>query len=90
LMVIMASGSNALYLAGVFTNHLDIAPNYAGILHGVGNSAGSVAGIVGPPLVGSLVAATSSWNSAFLLVAAVNTVGTLIWVTFATGKAVLL
>ena len=35
-------------------NHIDIAPNYAGILQGITNSVGTIPGFVGPQVVGIL------------------------------------
>ena len=39
-------------LAGSGANHLDIAPNYAGVLMGITNTVGTVPGFLGPEVVG--------------------------------------
>ena len=43
-----ALGSSGLGVAGFNSNHLDIAPNYAGILMGITNTAGTIPGILAP------------------------------------------
>ena len=50
-----AVGASGLGAAGFFSNHLDIAPSYAGILMGITNTAGTVPGIIAP-LVAKLIA----------------------------------
>ncbi|KAI7731342.1 hypothetical protein M8C21_033513, partial [Ambrosia artemisiifolia] len=59
----MALGFLALGRAGFAVNHMDIAPRYAGIVMGVSNTAGTLAGIVGVELTGQLLEAAKSNNS---------------------------
>ena len=71
---------------GVGTNHLDIAPRYAGMLLGITNTVGTIPGIVGVALTGWLVDTTGSYDSVFLMVASVNLVGVVVWLLFAKGE----
>ena len=50
----MALGFLALGRAGFAVNHMDIAPKYAGIVMGVSNTAGTLAGIIGVDFTGLL------------------------------------
>ena len=50
-----AVGASGLCAAGFNSNHLDIAPRYAGILMGITNTAATVPGIIAP-LVAKLIA----------------------------------
>ncbi|KAL7173778.1 hypothetical protein ACSBR2_033104 [Camellia fascicularis] len=50
----VAPGSLALARAGFAINHMDIALRYAGIVMGVSNTAGTLAGIIGIDLTGKL------------------------------------
>ena len=56
-------GFLALGRAGFAVNHMDIAPRYAGIVMGVSNTAGTLAGIVGVDLTGKLLEAAKAANS---------------------------
>ncbi|WJX43428.1 putative anion transporter 5 [Trifolium repens] len=56
----VALGFLALGRAGFAVNHMDIAPRYAGIVMGVSNTAGTLAGIVGVDLTGKLLEAAKS------------------------------
>ncbi|KAK6947778.1 Major facilitator superfamily [Dillenia turbinata] len=56
----VALGFLALGRAGFAVNHMDIAPRYAGIVMGVSNTAGTLAGIIGVDLTGRLLEAARS------------------------------
>ena len=81
-----ALGAASLTVAGFGTNHLDIAPRYAGVLVGITNTFGTIPGIVGVAVTGWLVNATGSYDSVFLMVAGVNLVGIVVWLTFSSGR----
>ncbi|KAK9987534.1 hypothetical protein SO802_027773 [Lithocarpus litseifolius] len=59
----MALGFLALGRAGFAVNHLDIDPRYAGIVMGVSNTAGTLAGIIGVDFTGRLLEAAKTDNS---------------------------
>ncbi|KAF6261531.1 major facilitator superfamily domain-containing protein [Scenedesmus sp. NREL 46B-D3] len=45
-LITVAMGMSALTCSGVSASHLDIAPRHAGVVFGVGNTAGTLAGLV--------------------------------------------
>ncbi|KAK9287242.1 hypothetical protein L1049_015655 [Liquidambar formosana] len=59
----LALGFLALGRAGFAVNHMDVAPRYAGIVMGVSNTAGTLAGIIGVDLTGQLLEAAKNANS---------------------------
>ncbi|KAG6467587.1 hypothetical protein ZIOFF_074617 [Zingiber officinale] len=70
-------GFLALGRAGFAVNHMDVAPRYVGIVMGVSNTAGTLAGIVGVGLTGRILEAAKSadmdltsiecWKNVFLI-----------------------
>ncbi|DBB12112.1 hypothetical protein WJX82_001890 [Trebouxia sp. C0006] len=93
----VAATTSALALAGFArggfsVNHMDIAPKYAGILMGISNTAGTLAGVIGVAVTGLLlntatdtVDASSGWWQAFATCAILCTAGSTIFVMFARG-----
>lgn len=79
----------AFGLAAFGVNHLDIGPRYAGILVGITNTAATIPGIFGPLAVGYILTMTGSWTGVFVMIAAVNMLGLLVWNLFATGERIL-
>lgn len=79
----------AFGLAAFGVNHLDIGPKYAGVLMGITNTAATIPGIFGPLAVGYILTVTGSWTGVFIMIAAVNMFGLLVWNLFATGERVL-
>ncbi|XP_015452695.1 solute carrier family 17 member 9 isoform X6 [Pteropus alecto] len=71
--------------SGVSVNIQDLAPSCAGVLFGVANTAGALAGVVGVGLSGYLIESTGSWTSMFNLVAAISSLGLCTFLLF--GKA---
>lgn len=55
-------GFLALGRAGFAMKNMDIAPRYAGILMGISNTAGTLAGIVGVGLIGNILKAVKAAN----------------------------
>jgi MFS family permease len=78
-LLTVAVGLSGFCSAGYAPNHLDIAPQYAGLLMGVGNTVASLPGVVAPLLVGALVAPPHNdaehWRIAFSIAAAVALFG---------------
>jgi len=79
----------AFSLAAFGVNHLDIGPKYAGVLMGITNTAATIPGIFGPLAVGYILAVTGSWTGVFIMIAAVNIFGMIVWNLFATGEKIL-
>ncbi|KAM5218751.1 voltage-gated purine nucleotide uniporter SLC17A9 isoform 3-T3 [Hipposideros larvatus] len=71
--------------SGISVNIQDLAPSCAGVLFGVANTAGALAGVVGVGLGGYLIETTGSWTSMFNLVAAISSLGLCTFLMF--GKA---
>ncbi|XP_045689644.1 solute carrier family 17 member 9 [Phyllostomus hastatus] len=71
--------------SGISVNIQDLAPSCAGVLFGVANTAGALAGVVGVGLGGYLIETTGSWASLFHLVAAISSLGLCSFLLF--GKA---
>ena len=58
--LVLAVGLSGSIYSGFFINHLDIAPRFAGVLMGITNAGGMLAGIVAPYVAGALTTANKS------------------------------
>ncbi|EDW31939.1 GL11389 [Drosophila persimilis] len=70
---------------GCSLNHVDLAPNFAGLLFGISNTLMSGAGVISPLIIGFVVTNESDrtqWRSVFLGIAAVLFVGNLLYLIF--------
>lgn len=65
--------------AAVSVSHLDVAPNHAGVIFAAGNTAATLAGLVGVPLTGLVLSMTGSWLLVFGIAAAHYVVGAVVW-----------
>lgn len=83
-----ALGFIALTWSGFAPNLLDIAPRYADVLMGISNTFATIPGIVGVALAGWLVDQTGSYAIVFILAAAIQVSGGVLWLMFATGERV--
>lgn len=91
----VALGSCALARAGFAVNHLDIAPRYAGIVMGVSNTAGTVAGVVGVAATGLILEAANEgsadmegWRMVFATPAVLCVLSAIVFCLFATGERI--
>lgn len=94
----VALGFLALGRAGFAVNHMDIAPRYAGIVMGVSNTAGTLAGIVGVELTGQLLEAAKvadydisspeSWRSVFVIPGVLCILSSVVFILFSTGERI--
>lgn len=75
-----------LCAGGVSASHLDIAPRHAGVVFGVGNTAGTLAGLMAIPGIGLVLETTGSWSMAFGLAALHNVVGSVLWTLWVGDK----
>lgn len=55
ILLTAALGLNSGVYTGFLTNHMELAPNFAGTLMGITNSLANVTSILGPLLVGFVV-----------------------------------
>jgi ACS family sodium-dependent inorganic phosphate cotransporter len=75
--------------AGLYCNHQDLSPKYAGALLGITNTAGAFPGILGVTAVGFLLDRTNSWADAlFLPTAACQLLGLVVYTALASSKRV--
>ncbi|KAJ8774494.1 hypothetical protein K2173_016940 [Erythroxylum novogranatense] len=94
----VALGFLALGRAGFAVNHMDIAPRYAGIVMGVSNTAGTLAGIIGVDLTGKLLEAAKtsssdlsspeSWRAVFVIPGLLCIFSCFIFLLFSTGERI--
>jgi ACS family sodium-dependent inorganic phosphate cotransporter len=81
-----ALGAIGLTWSGFAVNHLDIAPRYADVVHGITNTAGTIPGIVGVAVTGWLVETTGSYTSVFVVAAVISVAGAIVWILWGTGR----
>ncbi|KAJ9180609.1 hypothetical protein P3X46_008828 [Hevea brasiliensis] len=74
--------------AGFLLNMQDIAPQYAGFLHGIANSAGTFAAILSTIGTGYFVQWLGSFQAFLTVTAGLYFVTTIFWNVFATGERV--
>ncbi|XP_052200346.1 probable anion transporter 5 isoform X1 [Diospyros lotus] len=94
----VALGFLALGRAGFAVNHMDIAPRYAGIVMGVSNTAGTLAGIIGVDFTGRLLEAAKtadldlsnpeSWRSVFCIPGLLCIFSSIVFLLFSTGERI--
>ncbi|VEN58566.1 unnamed protein product [Callosobruchus maculatus] len=85
----MAVGLGAFSSSGFSVNHLDIAPQYAGILFGFGNTFGTLPGIISPILTGHMVTDETDveqWRIVFFVTSGVFLFGSVFYAVFASGE----
>jgi len=54
ILMILATAFYGTMFAGVFSNHVDVASNYAGVLMGMSNMSATIPGFAMPALVGAI------------------------------------
>lgn len=94
----MALGFLALGRAGFAVNHMDVAPRYAGIVMGISNTAGTLAGIVGVDLTGRLLEAAKaaqldltspdSWRAVFVIPGLLCVFSSFVFLLLSTGERI--
>lgn len=76
---------------GFSVNHMDIAPKYAGVVMGISNTAGTVAGMIGVAATGELLqwgggaGERAGWRLAFLVAAVQCVAGSFVFMKWARG-----
>jgi ACS family sodium-dependent inorganic phosphate cotransporter len=85
----MASqGLDAFSQSGLYSNHQDIGPRYAGVLLGMSNTAGVLAGVLGTAATG-LILQSGSWDDVWGVAVALYLVGTVVFNVWSTGERVI-
>ncbi|KAL6981973.1 Ascorbate transporter, chloroplastic, variant 2 [Sarracenia purpurea var. burkii] len=88
LCMACSQGSDAFSQSGLYSNHQDIGPRYAGVLLGLSNTAGVLAGVFGTAATGYILQ-KGSWDDVFKVAVALYIIGTLVWNFFSTGEKIL-
>ncbi|EYU20236.1 hypothetical protein ABFS82_01G001900 [Erythranthe guttata] len=94
----VALGFLAFARAGFAVNHMDVAPRYAGIVMGVSNTAGTLAGVIGVDLTGRLLEAAKaaqldltspdSWRAVFVIPGSLCIFSSLVFLLLSTGDRI--
>lgn len=87
LCMTCSQGCDAFSQSGLYSNHQDIGPRYAGVLLGLSNTAGVLAGVFGTAVTGYILQ-NGSWDDVFKVAVGLYLVGTVVWNLFATGERV--
>lgn len=87
LCMMCSQGSDAFSQSGLYSNHQDIGPRYAGLLLGLSNTAGVLAGVIGTAATGYILQ-HGSWDDVFKVAVGLYLFGTVVWNLFATGERV--
>eukprot|EP00268_Persea_americana_P069700 TRINITY_DN9961_c0_g1_i2.p1 TRINITY_DN9961_c0_g1~~TRINITY_DN9961_c0_g1_i2.p1 ORF type:complete len:558 (-),score=79.94 TRINITY_DN9961_c0_g1_i2:792-2465(-) len=88
LCMACSQGSDAFSQSGLYSNHQDIGPRYAGVLLGLSNTAGVLAGVFGTAATGYILQ-HGSWDDVFKVSVGLYLVGTVVWNLFSTGEKIL-
>ncbi|KAA8543758.1 hypothetical protein F0562_022065 [Nyssa sinensis] len=88
LCMACSQGTDAFSQSGLYSNHQDIAPRYAGVLLGLSNTAGVLAGVFGTAATGYILQ-HGSWDDVFKVSVGLYLVGTVVWNLFSTGEKIL-
>ncbi|CAG9861485.1 unnamed protein product [Phyllotreta striolata] len=90
ILVSISMGLSASNSAGHLSNHVDIAPNYAGTTFAISNTIATVPGILCGPVTASLVTySDGKWMSVFLSATFINLTGAFIYFTNSVATQVL-
>ncbi|XP_067634383.1 putative inorganic phosphate cotransporter [Eurosta solidaginis] len=89
MLLVITIGMNSASALGFLTNHIDISPNFAGILMGIANCMANLASIIAPLFVGVVVTNTKNvnqWRIVFFVTAALYFIGNLLFILFGQTK----
>ncbi|KAM7260190.1 hypothetical protein ACFE04_015931 [Oxalis oulophora] len=84
----LAVGLKAFSHSGFLVNLQEIAPQYSGVLHGMSNTAGTLAAIVGTVGAGFFVELFGSFQGFLLLTSFLYFVAAIFYIIFSTGERV--
>ncbi|XP_058099617.1 sodium-dependent phosphate transport protein 1, chloroplastic isoform X2 [Magnolia sinica] len=88
LCMACSQGTDAFSQSGLYSNHQDIGPRYAGVLLGLSNTAGVLAGVLGTAATGYILQ-HGSWDDVFKVSVGLYLVGTVVWNLFSTGEKII-
>ncbi|XP_025013342.2 probable anion transporter 4, chloroplastic isoform X3 [Ricinus communis] len=84
----LAVALKAFSHSGFLVNFQEIAPQYSGVLHGISNTAGTLAAIMGTVGAGFFVELVGSFQGFLLLTSALYFLSALFYIFFSTGEKV--
>lgn len=84
----LAVGLKSFSHSGFLVNLQEIAPQYSGVLHGISNTAGTLAAIVGTVGAGFFVEMVGSFQGFLLLTSLLYFLSALFYIIFSTGERV--
>lgn len=87
ICMMFSQGLDAFSQSGLYSNHQDIGPKYSGVLLGLSNTAGVLAGVLGTYVTGRILQ-TGSWDQVWGLAVMLQITGTVIWNLFSTGECI--
>ncbi|XP_017054274.1 putative inorganic phosphate cotransporter [Drosophila ficusphila] len=85
LCLVIATASISGQAIGSSLNHVDLSPNFAGLLFGISSTLTSAAGVISPIIIGLAVTNESDntqWRSVFLGISVILFLGNLFYVIF--------
>ncbi len=87
-IAIMTAGAclGAFVTGGFSVNHMDLAPNHAGSLLGITNTAGTIAGAISVYFAGVILQQTSSWTLVFQLGGVITAFGLIFYLIFGSAN----
>ncbi|XP_049312367.1 putative inorganic phosphate cotransporter [Bactrocera dorsalis] len=89
ILLIIAVGVNSAGNLGFLINHIDLAPNFAGVLMGMANSAANIMSLLAPLTVGFIVTDAKNvlqWRIVFYIASGMYFVGNLLFILFGQAK----
>ncbi|XP_049947632.1 putative inorganic phosphate cotransporter [Schistocerca serialis cubense] len=87
LLTLTVGLNSGIYL-GFQINHIDLSPNFSGVLMGMTNGLAALTSIIAPLIVGAVVKnnAPEEWRTIFLIAAGFYFIGNLIFIIFGKGE----
>lgn len=88
ILLTVAAAFASISAVGFVVNYMEIAPRYAGLIVGVGNTIACVGGILGPVVMSALTPhhTRGEWLSLFYVTAAILFAGGIIYCLFGKGE----
>lgn len=87
--MVIVVGSQAFSNGCISVNALDIAPDHAGLVHGMSNGLAAAQGFVGTYIVGLILHNTGKWSIVFQMGGGIALVGLVIFTLFGSGEPVI-
>ena len=89
ILLVIAVGVNAAVFCGFQVNHIDLAPNHAGVLMGITNGSSNIFSIIAPLVVQVVVydeEEKALWRIIFIIAACVYVASAIFYNIFADGE----